>query len=113
MASIGGLPDEEWRVAYRDGTGRDNQATAAEHSQNHRGQPEHPAGRFLGPKANVADAERAGIALALSTHDHTDLDMLFICTDSLAVKWSIGHLGRGRVPRSPIEVDIKAALRQV
>lgn len=90
MATIGTKLDEGWRVAYsdRDGTGRDDidQTAAAMHSQNRRGEPELTIGLLLGPKAVVADAERAGIALAFETHLDTDIHMLLILTDNLAAK---------------------------
>ena len=80
------INQQQYRRCDKDnpGTGHDNQTAAAVHSHNRRDELALTAGRFLGPKATMADTERGGVALALSTH--TDLDVQFICTDSLAAK---------------------------
>ena len=62
----------------------------------------------MGPIATVADSERRGVLEALQTSE----DMLLILTDSMAAKATAINLSKGAAPRSPIERDIKVALRK-
>ena len=65
LASISALLIEDgWRAAYRDGTGRSGHAAARARLQDRRETPASTSGTYLGPKANVTDAERAGILTA-------------------------------------------------
>ena len=109
LASISALMEEGWRAVYSDGTGRAGHADAAAHIQERRGGPPRTQGTYLGTKSNVADAERAGMLTALRMTN--DQDQVTTLTDSIAAKQMAINLCKGDPPRSGIESQPKAAIR--
>lgn len=59
--------EEDWRVGYNDGSGREDGAAAAAFSEDRRGGENTLDGEYLGTMTSVADALREGAQMVPSS----------------------------------------------
>ncbi|KAF8418694.1 hypothetical protein EV426DRAFT_704496 [Tirmania nivea] len=83
---LGGLLEEEYRLCYTDGTGKNGHHAAAFYAD---GNPPMSGHSYLGTESTVADAKHQGLVLALKANSEASM-----------------------APRSGIEVDLAAALKE-
>lgn len=105
---LGDKLDEESRLAYTDGCGRQGHHTYACYQTDRQGGQQNTKRAYLSILVTVAEGESKDIAEALDS----DLHMLLNLTHSIATMATSLNLAAEKPSRSQIERDIKLPLRR-